>query len=284
MAQLEPLQVGVMFWTGGELGMTASPDHIAKYVKGLGVSCGQLGAHGNADLGPQGRKAWQDALRAHGVTVVTVFPAFNGESYADIPTVQKTVGYIPRATRAEREKRTREASDFAAELGIPGVSTHIGFVPEDRSDPDYIAVREMVRRVCDYCAKNSQTFALETGQEPAPTLKEFILDVERENLGINFDPANMILYGSGEPIEALDVVQQWLLTVHCKDGVWPTEEGRLGTERPLGEGNVGMDKFVAKLKQIGYTGPLTIEREITGDAQRKDILGAIALLERLRKG
>ncbi len=283
MAQLEPLQVGVMFWTGGELGMTASPDQIAKYVKDLGVRCGQLGAHGNADLGPQGRKAWQDALRTHGITVVTVFPAFQGESYADIPTVQQTVGYIPRATRSAREKRTLEASDFARELNIPGVATHIGFVPENRSDPDYIGVRDMVRRVCDYCAKNSQTFALETGQEPAQTLKEFILDVERDNLGINFDPANMILYGSGEPIEALDVVKHWLTTVHCKDGVWPAEEGKLGTERPLGEGDVGMDKFVAKLKQIGYTGPLTIEREITGDAQRQDILGAIALLERLRK-
>ncbi len=277
------MQVGVMFWTGGELGMTASPDQIAGYVRGLGVSCGQLGAHGNADLGPQGRRAWKEALQTHGVTVVTVFPAFNGESYADIPTVQKTVGYIPRTTRAEREKRTLEASDFAKELGIPGVATHIGFVPEDRSDPDYGAVRDMVRRVCDYCAKNGQTFALETGQEPAHTLKEFIVDVERENLGINFDPANMILYGSGEPIEALDAVKQWLITVHCKDGVWPTEEGKLGTERPLGEGDVGMDNFVAKLKQIGYTGPLTIEREITGEAQRKDILGAIALLERLRK-
>ena len=115
------------------------------------------------------------------------------------------------------------------------MATHVGFVPEDRSDSDYVAVREMVQRVCDHCAKNGQTFALETGQESAVTLKEFILDVERENLGINFDPANMILYGSGEPITALDIVKQWLITVHCKDGVWPVGVGKLGTERPLGK-------------------------------------------------
>jgi sugar phosphate isomerase/epimerase len=283
MAQLEPLQVGVMFWTGGELGSDTSPAEIAKYVKGLGVSCGQLGIHGSADLGPRSRQAWKDALAAQGLTVVTVFPAFSGESYADISTVQQTVGYIPKTTRAERERRTLECSDFAKELGVPGVATHIGFVPEDRSDPDYAAVRDMVRRVCDHCAKNGQTFALETGQEPAVTLGEFILAVERDNLGINFDPANMILYGSGEPIAALGMVQQWLTTVHCKDGAWPTEEGKLGTERPLGQGDVGLDRFVAKLKEIGYQGPLVIEREITGEAQRKDILGAIGLLEGLRK-
>jgi sugar phosphate isomerase/epimerase len=93
----------------------------------------------------------------------------------------------------------------------------------------------------------------------------------------------MILYGSGEPIAALGMVQQRLTTVHCKDGAWPTEEGKHGTERPLGQGDVGLDRYVAKLKEICYQGPLVIEREITGEAQRKDILGAIGLLEGLRK-
>ena len=282
MAELEPLQVGVMFWTGGVLGMDAPPGEIAAMVKSLGVSCGQIGIHAEADLGPAGQAAWKEALDAHDLTVVTAFPGFVGESYADIPTVEKTVGYIPRATREEREKRTYATSDFAHALGIPGVATHVGFVPEDHGDSDYIAVREMVRRVCDHCARNGQTFALETGQEPAETLKAFILDVDRPNLGVNFDPANMILYGSGEPLEALEVVSSWLTTVHCKDAKWPTQEGEWGTETSLGEGDVGMDRYVAKLKQIGYKGPLTIEREITGEAQRGDLTSAIALLEKLR--
>ncbi len=107
-------------------------------------------------------------------------------------------------------------------------------------------------------------------------------DVDRPNLGVNFDPANMILYGSGEPLAALEVVQRSLFSVHCKDAKWPTEPGQWGSETPLGQGDVGMDRFVAKLKDYGYTGPLTIEREIVGDAQRADIQQGVALLESLR--
>ena len=238
--------------------------------------------HGTADVGPASQQAWKAALERHGVTVVTVFPGFVGESYASIPTCAATVGYVPRATRLEREQRTYAVSDFAKALGVPGLATHIGCVPHDAADPDATAVRELVQRICDHCAKNGQSFALETGQEPAEVLRQFILDVGRENLGVNFDPANLILYGSGEPLAALDLVKQWLITVHCKDAAFPTVQGEWGKETPLGKGDVGMDRFVAKLKEIGYRAPLTIEREILGEAQRADILQAIALLERLR--
>ncbi len=279
---IEPLEVGVMFWTGGVLGVDASADDIAASVSSLGVKCGQLGIHGACDLGEAGQSAWRDALAKHGITAATAFPGFEGESYASIPTCAATVGYVPRATRDEREQRTYLVSDFAKALGIPGLATHIGCVPHDPQDPDYIGVRDLVRRLCDYLAGNGQTLALETGQEPADVLNEFIADVGRQNLKVNFDPANMILYGCGEPIEALETVKQHVITVHAKDGTWPTEKGEWGAETPLGKGDVGMDRFVAKLKEIGYDGPLTIEREIVGDEQRADILQAIALLERLR--
>ncbi len=251
-------------------------------VTGLGVGCGQLGIHGDAALSTEAARDWKAAVDAERLEVATVFAAYRGESYADIPTVQETVGFVPRATREEREARTYECGDFAREMGVRGLATHIGFVPEDSSDPDYIAVREMVRRVCDHCLANGQTFALETGQEPAETLKEFIADVDRENLGVNFDPANMILYGSGEPLEALEIVRDHVMTVHCKDAKWPAEPGQWGAETPLGKGDVGMDRFVAKLKEIGYSGPLTIEREVVGEAQQADIREGVALLEKLR--
>ena len=283
MNQLEPLQVGVMFWTGGDLGVEGTPFEIVQMVKGLGVDCGQLGIHPDANLTPAAVETWSQALERLNFTITAVFPAFRGESYADIPTVQKTVGFVPPATREEREERTYECSDFAKALRIAEVATHIGFVPEDRDHPDYLAVRDMVRRVCDHCHENGQSFGLETGQESAAALRTFIRDVDRANLGINFDPANMILYGSGDPLEALEMVRERVISVHCKDALWPKEKGIWGTEVPLGQGDVGMDRYVAKLKALGYRGPLSIEREITGKEQRANIREAIALLERLRE-
>ena len=283
MRNLEPLEVGVMFWTGGPLGVDAPPDEIVKSVRSLGVRCGQIGLHGEGDAGAEAQKAWKAALEKHDVAVATVFPAFAGESYASIPIVSETVGYVPRKTREERERRTYEASDFAHGVGVPGLATHIGAAPEDRSHADYIAVRDLVQRICDYCGKHGQTFALETGQEPAEVLRQFIHDVDRPNLRVNFDPANMILYGSGEPLEALQTVSDWLVTVHCKDAKRTKTPGEWGQETPLGEGDVGMDRYVAKLKELGYRGPLVIEREIVGDEQRADIRRAIELLEKLRQ-
>jgi L-ribulose-5-phosphate 3-epimerase len=161
---------------------------------------------------------------------------------------------------------------------------HVGFVPEDRAHPDYAAVREVVRRVCDHAAGNGQTFALETGQEPAQVLAAFMDDVGRANLRINFDPANMILYGTGEPIAALRALGPRVASVHCKDGDWPPVgvAGALGSERALGKGSVGIPAFVNTLREIGYRGPLTVEREAEDQTERwRDIAAAIQLLRTL---
>jgi sugar phosphate isomerase/epimerase len=161
----------------------------------------------------------------------------------------------------------------------------VGFVPEDRNDPDYKAVLAMVRRICDHAAKNGQSFALETGQEPANVLLEFFQDVDRPNLRVNFDPANMILYGTGDPIEAVGILGRQVETVHATDGDWPPKDvdGALGTEKPLGQGSVGMERFINKLKEIGYKGTVNVEREGTTPEQwRKDVGEAVKLLERVR--
>jgi L-ribulose-5-phosphate 3-epimerase len=278
MQPLRDMEIGVMFWAGRD------PVETLRELKALGVRCGQIGIAGELPLAGAAAE-WKRALEQEQFQIVTVFCAFTGEAYADIPTVQDTVGFIPRATREEREARTLEVSDFAAALGVDSIALHVGFVPEDTSDPDYIAVREMVRRVCDHAARNGQNFALETGQEPAVTLLSFFEDVNRTNLRINFDPANMILYGSGDPIEALGVLARHVVSVHCKDGAWPPADkpGALGEELPLGQGAVGIPRFIAKLKEIGYKGVLSIEREIPDAGQRlKDVQMAVGLLEGLR--
>ena len=272
MRALEP---GVMFW--------AERDDFA-LVRNLGVRCGQLGLPGTMQLTDDAADAWARIFAGPGFSVVTVFAAYDGEDYADIPTVQRTVGFIPAGTRAERTARTLAVSDFAARLGVRSIACHIGFVPEDTSHPDYVAVREVVRRICDHAAGNGQTFALETGQEPAHVLAAFIADVARPNLRINFDPANLILYGTGEPIPALRRLAPHVISVHCKDGDWPPAgiPGALGAERPLGKGSVGIPAFVRALKEIGFQGSLNVERECEDQTQRwRDIAEAVQLLKSL---
>lgn len=277
MQPVKELEIGAMFWAGRD------PQVVLQEVKSLGVRCGQLGIPGDYNLDGAAVQ-WKAALEAENFALVTVFCSYNGENYADIPTVQATVGFIPKATREERLARTLAVSDFAAALGVKSIALHVGFVPEDTGDADYVAVREMVRQVCDRAAKNGQTFALETGQEPAPVLLSFLKDCVRPNLKINFDPANMILYGTGDPILALDVLGSEVVSVHCKDGDWPPKDiaGALGCEKALGQGSVSIDKFINKLKQVGYRGTLNIEREAENQAQRlADMKMAVGLLKRV---
>ncbi|MBM3725049.1 MAG: sugar phosphate isomerase/epimerase [Acidobacteria bacterium] len=266
-----------MFWAGRD------PLETVREVKSLGARSGQLGVPGDLDLAGAAA-GWRAAIEAEGFALVTVFAAYVGEDYADIPTVERTVGFIPPGFRAEREARTLEVIDFAAAVGVRSFACHIGCVPEDRADGNYTAVRDMVRRICDHAASHGMNFALETGQEPAKVLLEFFEDVARPNLAVNFDPANMILYGSGDPIEALGILGPHVVSVHAKDGDWPNPAvaGSLGVERPLGSGAVGMERFVAKLREIGYKGTLNVEREGTSPEQwRGDVAAAVSLLNSL---
>ncbi len=220
---------------------------------------------------PAGVAAIRDACAATGVEITTVFCGYAGESYADIPTVQRTVGLVPLETRAERLDVTYRIADFARKIGVSQVAAHIGFVPEDADDEAYRDIVETLQNICDRLGAQGQTFALETGQETAQGLRQFIENVNRPNLRVNFDPANMILYGKDQPIPALDVLMPWISGVHCKDGRWPTQPGQLGEETPLGEGDVDLGAWLHRLIALGYRGPLTIEREISGEEQRRDI-------------
>jgi L-ribulose-5-phosphate 3-epimerase len=269
-------KLAVMFWAGQD------PSETLKTLISLGVHCGQMGIPGDYDL--HGAAAtWKAAAVSLDFEIYTVFAAYNGESYADVAAVRDTVGFVPPATRAAREARTLEVSRFAQEIGAPSIATHIGCVPADRNDPEYAAIVDLVRRICDAAALANQTFALETGQETAAELLDFIQDAVRPNLGLNFDPANMILYGTGEPVEALEMLQAKVLSVHCKDGKWPAAAGALGTETPLGHGDVDWKRFLGQLERGGYRGPLSVEREEPDPARRLlDIRAGLQLLKDLQ--
>jgi sugar phosphate isomerase/epimerase len=229
---------------------------------------------------------WLRIAEAAGVTATVVFSGFAGETYESIKRTAETVGIVPEALRDARAQEFRTVSDFAKMIGCGVVGMHIGFVP-GRDTASYANLIEVTQSLLDYVKANGQNVHLETGQESADHLLEFIADVDRDNLFINFDPANMILYGTGNPIEALQKVGHLVRSCHCKDATWAAEDVRgveWGAEVALGEGDVGIETYLRTLKAVGYEGPLTIEREIAHDRarQKADIGTAVDLLTELR--
>ena len=251
----------------------------------LGVPTIQLHAPAQETRTEENAEKFLEQLEELGITLTAVFGGFEGESYADIPTVVDTVGLVPPATRAARVQEMKEIADFARLLKCDVVALHLGFIPHDNSDPLYQEIVAVTQDLLDHCKQNGQALHLETGQETAEGLLQFISDVGRDNLFVNFDPANMILYGTGEPIDALKKVGAYVKSIHCKDGTWAGNPGvDWGAEVPLGEGDVGMENYLRTLDELGYTGPLTIEREIPQEPERQkaEISHAVNLLTDLK--
>ena len=252
----------------------------------LGIPTIQLHAPHQETRTAEAATRFLGQLNQQGIILTAVFGGFDGESYADIPTVEQTVGLVPSSTRDMRLAEMKEISDFAKLLQCGVIAMHLGFVPHETSDPEYLSVVTVTRDLCDHAQKNGQNLHLETGQETAEGLLQFISDVDRDNLFVNFDPANMILYGTGEPIEALEKIGPFVKSVHCKDATWSENPGiDWGEEKPLGEGQVDMHRYLSALKSIGYRGPLTIEREIPQEPirQKSEIKHAADMLTQLRE-
>jgi len=274
---MEELSIGVFTSVGAGLG--ASLD----FVRQLGLDNVQLHTPPLEARSPERTEELKQQCEDAGIAITVVFCGFGGESYESIPIVKDTVGLVPAQTREARLKETFEISDWTKAMGCDALGMHIGFISEDSTSDLHKELVEAAREVCDYCAGNGQRFYLETGQESADGLLAFIEDVARDNLAVNFDPANMILYGTGEPLPALRKIASYVRSVHCKDAKWSDQPGvTWGAETPLGKGEVNMPEFISTLKEIGYRGPLTIEREVPGEQQKVDIANAVELLRRLR--
>ena len=217
---MPPWQIGVFASVDAGLGV-----HL-DVAKDLGIPTVQVHSpHVQSRNQAAADKFFAAQCKSAGITITCVFGGFDGESYADIPTTARTVGLVPEATRQARVQEMKEISDFTKLLACDAIGLHIGFVPSDRASSSYKGLLDVTRDLLDHAAKNGQRMHLETGQESADHLLEFIQDVGRSNLFINFDPANMILYGTGNPIEALKKVGHLVRSVHCKDGKWAAEAG-----------------------------------------------------------
>jgi sugar phosphate isomerase/epimerase len=194
---------------------------------------------------------------------------------------QEILGLVPPAYRHLRLEALKKGSDFAKLLGVNHIATHAGFIPENPHDPNYHGVVAALKEVVSRCRQNGQRLLFETGQETPVTLLRLMEDLGGKDVGVNLDPANLLLYGKANPVDALDIIGKYVYDIHAKDGEYPTGGRELGEEKPLGKGRVDFPRLIGKLKELGYDGPITIEREISGEQQKKDILAAIALLKGL---
>ena len=220
------------------------------------------------------------AAQNTGIEISSFFLLFEGQVFDRIEG-PATMGFVAEKYRKKRLELAKKFSDIVREIGVKSITCHVGFIPNDPHSPLYTGFLPVMRKFCEYCRRNGQIFCFETGQELPSVLKRTIEDVGTGNLGINLDPANLLLYGMAHPLDAVEIFGEYIRGMHAKDGLWPDRNDALGKEVPFGEGEVCFDLLIPKLKEKGFRGPITIEREITGERQIKDILKAKEILERM---
>lgn len=254
------------------------PEEELKKVRELDLPTCQISCWKQELLNSQNAEKLKAASRKYGIEVTTIWTGLPGKAVWNFVDGPVTIGLVPVATRETRVKALKRGSDFARLVGVESITTHVGFIPEWPGDKVYKGLISSLKRVASFCKSNDQSFWFETGQETPITLLRTIEDVGTDNLGINLDPANLIMYGKANPIDALDIIGKYVRGVHAKDGDYPTNGRELGRERPLGEGRVNFPVLVPKLKAMGFRGALTIEREISGPQQVEDIKKAKMIL------
>ena len=267
---------------GMRVGMFAvvenDPESVIAKVHELGFPVCEIYTN-NLDLDSADRL--RRALDGYGIEASAVSSLGPGRMVWDFYEGPLTIGIVPREWRRKRVDHFKRASDFAKRAAIPAFDTHCGFIPENPNDPLYKETVEALHEVVSYCRSNGQTFLYHAGQETPVTLLRAIQDVGLDNQGVCLDTANPIMYDTGHPVDALDVYGQYLRAVNPKDGLYPTNPKDLGKEVPIGQGKVGFPRFIQRLKELGYRGPLNIEREISGPEQIADIKKAKLFLEQL---
>ena len=223
---------------------------------------------GNANYLPQVEKGGWD--------ISATMVQFPTEDYSTIESIKTTGGIVPDEHWDENRKLTLGAIDLTAQLGVKDLTLHFGFI--ENTGEKATVIRDRVKLLADAAAEKNIVLLMETGQESADELCHFLEEMNHPALGVNFDPANMILYDKDNPLEAVGKLARWIKHIHIKDSIRTKTPGQWGTEVPWGTGQVGGDDFLKALKKINFAGPLAIERE-QGTERLDDIRNAINALK-----
>jgi sugar phosphate isomerase/epimerase len=268
----KPLRLGLI------IGIGRDPDSAMAKIHDLGLpTCQVFVDETEPELAGRVRRA----LDKHEIEATSLVVGGSGREVWDFYQGPLTIGLVPRETRDARIAHIKKASDFGKQCGIGAVQTHCGFISENPNDPVYEETVTAMREVAGYCKRNGQNFRYETGQETPITLVRAIQDVGLDNQGVNFDLANLILYGKANPVDAIELLGPYVQGIHAKDGLWPTNPRELGQEVPIGKGKVDFPRIIRRLKELNYRGAVTIEREISGPQQVEDVRAAMVYLEKL---
>lgn len=257
----------------------ADPAALVERIKAAGFSRVQL------DLDPfrESPATWESApalFAHHGITPVSGMFRTVGEDYSTLESIRVTGGIVPDATWPQNLGNAELTARNAAKLGLKFVMFHAGFLPHDPKDPAFDKLAGRMRQIARLFAARGITLGCETGQETAASLKAFLQHLDEPNVAVNFDPANMLLYGNGDPIEAVRTVGPWVKSVHMKDAAITQVPGTWGAELAVGTGQVDWRAFLAALADIGFPGWLCFEREAE-DRRVEDLRAGREFIERL---
>jgi len=261
--------IGVCSWS-----LQTDVNGVADAMKKIGIDHVHLGVR--AALGPEGNN-FLTAVQNQNWTISATMIDFPQEDYSTLDSIKATGGVGPDEYWEQSQELFLGAVEVTVKLGVKYLSMHAGFV--DETDAAYAKkFYERIRSLADTAGEDNIILLLETGQETAEELRNFMEELDHPAIGVNFDPANMILYDKGNPIEAVKVLAPWIKHIHIKDATRTKQPGTWGAEVPWGDGEVQPEAFLNALEEIGFDGTLAIERE-AGDDRFADVMLAAERLK-----
>ena len=241
-----------------------NPEEDLKPARDLGFQACQLSP---TTYSPELARRLAGSLKKFALQPVSLICMGPGTYRWNLREGPSTIGLVPRENRPARVRRLHQGIDFCEAAGIPAVHAHFGFIPEDPKDLLYIEFIETMKSLGDYALKHGVDIYFETGQETPVTLLRAIQDIGTPNLFVNYDPANLVMYGKANPVDGLKILGKHVRALHAKDGLYPTDPHELGREVPIPTGEVNFPAMLSILEKLGFQGSIIIERELAGSTR-----------------